>query len=88
MALNDQLDEQAADLRNIQAESAPLPQTPEVVVENKKGSLSRNQIITVTVIAIAVMAVIYYLVFQRLSSSAPAYQGVCPKGQPQTASCH
>ena len=87
MSWNDQLDEQVADLRNIEAESAPLAPAPEALKAESAGgkkSVSKKQVIIVIAIAMAVMGILYFAIFvyHGPASSTPAYRPICPNGQP------
>jgi hypothetical protein len=83
MSFNDQLDEQAADLRDVQAEPVSPPEIPKTNSAGNKHSLSQKEIIIFTIVALAIMAAIYYMISQKLSLPSPiAHPTRCPNGQP------
>lgn len=82
MSTNDQLDEQAADLRNFEAQSALRSAAQEAAgFSNGKRNITKREIVVVLGVVAIIMAFICYAIFKAPPASVPAYHLTCPKDQ-------
>lgn len=70
MALNEQLDENAADLRNIEAQP-PVASVPSAPVQDTNRNVSRTEIAVAIGIMIGLVVIVYFFLARQPAPSAP-----------------